>query len=329
MADVREHESVAFGDDVERAGEPRIVEPEALYVLVHLEPGAALAQRVADVAGRIGIVDVHGAERNRAGAELARGSREPRVEIARDSRFVRVGAERELLHAVLAQDARGLVRVGRVLEHPRASLGEPAANRREQTRRVQVRVNVDQDATRRRRRARPKPRSPVPVQATARLQRNRARPAAFLQPVNTPDDIARTASVHWEGDIARGKGTIAAESGQVTAGYSFGTRFSNEPGTNPEELLAASHAACFTMALTLALSRAGHPPAAIDTTARVHLRRAGQGFDVPLIELKTTATAAGLDADQFQQLAAAAKENCPISRALRSVEIVLDATLNV
>jgi osmotically inducible protein OsmC len=146
--------------------------------------------------------------------------------------------------------------------------------------------------------------------------------------MQTPEDIARTASVHWEGDVARGKGTIATESGFVSAAYSFGTRFSGDPGTNPEELLAASHAACFTMAMSLALTRAGHPPTAVDTTARVHLRRDNQGLDVPLIELTTTATASGLDADEFQKLAIAAKENCPISRALRAVEIRLDASLN-
>jgi osmotically inducible protein OsmC len=146
--------------------------------------------------------------------------------------------------------------------------------------------------------------------------------------MQTPDDIARTASVHWDGDIAKGKGTIATESGLVKAGYSFGTRFSNEPGTNPEELLAASHAACFTMALSLALTRAGHPPTAIDTTARVHLKREGQGFDVPLIELTTTATVSGVDAAEFEELAKGAKENCPISRALRAVEIKLEAKLN-
>jgi osmotically inducible protein OsmC len=146
--------------------------------------------------------------------------------------------------------------------------------------------------------------------------------------MQTPDDIARTASVHWDGDIAKGKGTIATESGFVKAGYSFGTRFSGDPGTNPEELLGASHAACFTMALSLALTRAGHPPTAIDTTARVHLKREGQGFEVPLIELSTTATAPGIEPAEFQELAKSAKENCPISRALRAVEIRLEAKLN-
>jgi len=146
--------------------------------------------------------------------------------------------------------------------------------------------------------------------------------------MQTPDEIVRSAAVHWEGDVARGKGEISAESGFVKAGYSFGTRFSGDPGTNPEELLAASHAACFTMALSLALTREGHPPTAIDTTAKVHLKRENQGFDVPRIELNTTATAPGLDAEEFQRLAKGAKENCPISRALRATEIVLTATLN-
>ena len=144
--------------------------------------------------------------------------------------------------------------------------------------------------------------------------------------MQTPD-IARTATVHWEGDIARGKGKIDAESGTVSATYSFNTRFSNEPGTNPEELLAASHAACFTMALTLGLSRAGHAPASVDTTARVHLQRVGEGFDVTLIELETTVSAPGMDDDAFQTIAAGAKQNCPISKALRSVETRLDAKL--
>ena len=100
---------------------------------------------------------------------------------------------------------------------------------------------------------------PVPLPAS-RAGATAARRRAVLAPMQTPD-IARTATVHWEGDIARGKGKIDAESGTVSATYSFNTRFSNEPGTNPEELLAASHAACFTMALTLGLSRAGHAPA--------------------------------------------------------------------
>ena len=145
--------------------------------------------------------------------------------------------------------------------------------------------------------------------------------------MNTPDDIARTATVHWEGDIARGRGAIATQSGLVKADYSFGTRFSGDPGTNPEELLAASHASCFTMALSLAMTRAGHPPSAIDTQAEVHLHRTADGFEIAKIALTTTAAAAGLENGAFQELAAGAKAGCPISKALAAVPITLTATL--
>jgi osmotically inducible protein OsmC len=146
--------------------------------------------------------------------------------------------------------------------------------------------------------------------------------------MQTQEDIARTATVHWEGDVAHGKGQIAVESGKVSASYSFGTRFSNEPGTNPEELLAASHAACFSMALSAALTRAGHPPSAIDTTARVILQKVKGGFEIPRIELSTQVSAAGIDQAAFDRLAAEAKEGCPISKALKAVEISLNARLN-
>lgn len=146
--------------------------------------------------------------------------------------------------------------------------------------------------------------------------------------MQAPEDIARTATVRWEGDIARGKGQIAVESGKVSAGYSFGTRFSNEPGTNPEELLAASHAACYSMALSAALTRAGHPPTSIDTTARVILRKVKGGFEIPGIELDTQVKAPGVDQATFDQLATEAKEGCPISKALKAVDISLNAKLN-
>ncbi|MEA2666842.1 MAG: lipoyl-dependent peroxiredoxin [Candidatus Eremiobacteraeota bacterium] len=146
--------------------------------------------------------------------------------------------------------------------------------------------------------------------------------------MNVPDEIARTATVRWEGDIARGRGHIDTESGKVSADYSFGTRFSGDPGTNPEELLAASHAACFSMALSLALTRAGHPPRTIDTTARVHLARAGEGFEIPRIELRTRVSAPGIDPGAFEELAQGAKAGCPISKALAAVPITLDAKLD-
>jgi len=145
--------------------------------------------------------------------------------------------------------------------------------------------------------------------------------------MHVPDDIARTAAVKWQGDVAKGHGSITTASGKVSADYSFGTRFTSEPGTNPEELLAASHAACFTMALSASLTRAGHPPTSIDTTAKVHLQKSGGGFEIPRIELSTTALVPGVNDNDFQHLAAQAKESCPISKALHAVPITLMATL--
>jgi lipoyl-dependent peroxiredoxin len=145
--------------------------------------------------------------------------------------------------------------------------------------------------------------------------------------MSTTQEIVRSATIHWDGDVAHGRGTIATASGKVQAEYSFGTRFSGDPGTNPEELLAASHAACFTMALSAELTRAGHPPTSIDSQARVHLQKAGAGYEIPAIELTTNALVPGISAEEFQRLAAAAKENCPLSRALRAVPITLNAVL--
>ncbi|HLJ58396.1 MAG TPA: OsmC family peroxiredoxin [bacterium] len=141
------------------------------------------------------------------------------------------------------------------------------------------------------------------------------------------NEIVRSATVHWDGDVAHGRGTIATGSGKVRADYSFGTRFSGDPGTNPEELLGASHAACFTMALSSELTRAGHPPVSIDTEGLVHLQRMKTGYEIPSIELTTTAVVPGVADAEFQAMAARAKENCPLSRALRAVPISLRATL--
>lgn len=143
--------------------------------------------------------------------------------------------------------------------------------------------------------------------------------------MHVPDDISRTAAVKWEGDVARGHGTITTGSGKVTADYSFGTRFAGEPGTNPEELLGASLAACFTMALDATLTRAGHSPTSIETTARVHLHRQEGTFVIPSIELTTKCQVAGLLDDEFAQLAQQAKDSCPIGKALHAVPITLNA----
>jgi len=145
--------------------------------------------------------------------------------------------------------------------------------------------------------------------------------------MNPPDAIIRSATVHWEGDVAHGRGSIATESGKVAADYSFGTRFSGDPGTNPEELLGASHAACFTMALSAVLTRAGHAPAALDTKARVHLEKDGPGFTITSIELATTGSVPGISQADFAKYAGDAKESCPLSKALKAVPISLEATL--
>jgi len=144
--------------------------------------------------------------------------------------------------------------------------------------------------------------------------------------MHVPEDISRTAKVHWEGDVAKGHGTITTASGKVTADYSFGTRFATEPGTNPEELLAASYAACFTMAHDATLTRTGHSPTAIDTTCKVHLHRQDGGFAIPSIELTTVATVAGILDDEFAHLAMQAKESCPIGKVLHTVPTTLNAS---
>ena len=144
--------------------------------------------------------------------------------------------------------------------------------------------------------------------------------------MHVPEDIARTATVRWEGDVAKGHGTIATASGKVTADYSFGTRFSGEPGTNPEELLGASLAACFTMALAATLTRAGHATTSIDTVAKVHLHQVSGGFEIKQIELTTHAVVPGILDDEFQSYAIQAKDSCPIGRALHTVLVTLNAS---
>jgi osmotically inducible protein OsmC len=140
-------------------------------------------------------------------------------------------------------------------------------------------------------------------------------------------DIKRTATAKWTGDVPKGSGRIKSASGAIDVPYSFNTRFGGEPGTNPEELLGASHAGCFTMALAFGLTQAGHPPTSVDTTATVHLTRNADGFSIPSIDLVTTATVPGLDDAAFQTIAEAAKKGCPLSKALAAVPITLTATL--
>lgn len=140
--------------------------------------------------------------------------------------------------------------------------------------------------------------------------------------------MKRKASAVWHGDLKSGKGSISTESGTLSqAQYSFSTRFENGVGTNPEELVAAAHAGCFTMALSFALSSAGHPPTSIETNATLTMENLPEkSWTVTAIHLDTTATVPGIDPAAFAQFAAGAKANCPISRLLNT-SITLDAKL--
>lgn len=136
-----------------------------------------------------------------------------------------------------------------------------------------------------------------------------------------------TASARYEGLGKPGKGSISTRSGVLDAvPYGFGTRFEGQPGTNPEELVAAAHAACFTMATSFALSRAGHDDGTLDTQCTVTLTAQDGGFTVTKSALALTATVPGLSDEDFQRIAAEAKENCPLSKLL-NCEITLEATL--
>ncbi len=137
----------------------------------------------------------------------------------------------------------------------------------------------------------------------------------------------RIASARWEGGLQQGKGTMRLGSGAFEGQYSFSSRFEEGTGTNPEELIGAAHAGCFSMALSAGLDRAGHAPNSVDTTARVHLERADSGFRISRIDLTTTADVPGIEGDAFQEQAETAKANCPVSQALAGVDIRLDARL--
>jgi osmotically inducible protein OsmC len=137
----------------------------------------------------------------------------------------------------------------------------------------------------------------------------------------------RTAKAVWEGDIAKGKGTMALGSGAYEGKYSVGSRFESEPGTNPEELIGAAHAGCFSMALSAVLTRAGFKPKSIKTDAKVHIDKVGDGWKITKIELNMSADIPDLGDSDFQKYAAQAKEGCPVSQALAVPEITLTAKL--
>lgn len=139
--------------------------------------------------------------------------------------------------------------------------------------------------------------------------------------------MKRKASAHWEGDLKKGKGTITSDSGVLdSTRYSFGTRFENGKGTNPEELIAAAHAGCFSMALSMILGNAGFTADSIDTQATVSLEQVDGGFAITKVHLDVKANVPGADAAAFATAANSAKEGCPISKVLNA-RISMDATL--
>ncbi|MEO6487723.1 MAG: OsmC family protein [Thermoanaerobaculia bacterium] len=137
----------------------------------------------------------------------------------------------------------------------------------------------------------------------------------------------RKGEAEWKGTLREGSGQVKVESGAFTAPYSFVSRFESGKGTNPEELIAAAHAGCFSMALTGAITKSGHTPKRVHTTAAVKIDRVGEGFEITHITLECEAEVPGLAENLFQAEARAAKDGCPVSKALKGVEISLKATL--
>jgi osmotically inducible protein OsmC len=139
--------------------------------------------------------------------------------------------------------------------------------------------------------------------------------------------MIRHAEAQWSGSLKEGSGHLKVETGTLDTSYSFRSRFEGGKETNPEELLGASHAGCFSMALAARLTMAGHAPKSIHTKAAVHFNQGEGGWAINKIELDTVGEVPGIDAPTFQKLAEDAKANCPISKALASVDIQLKATL--
>lgn len=137
----------------------------------------------------------------------------------------------------------------------------------------------------------------------------------------------RNATAVWDGSIMEGQGTMKLGSGAFEGRYSFGSRFEDAAGTNPEELIGAAHAGCYSMALSGNLGRAGHAPEHITTRAKVHIVKDGNGFTISKIELDCEAKVPGMSDAAFQETARTTKETCPVSRALAGAEITLEARL--
>ncbi len=137
----------------------------------------------------------------------------------------------------------------------------------------------------------------------------------------------RTAKAAWNGSLKEGDGTLALGSGAFEGRYSFSSRFEEGTGTNPEELLGAAHAGCFSMALAAGLGRAGFSPKRVETVAKVHLGKTDAGLAITRIDLETRAEVPGIDEATFRKHAEETKINCIVSRALSAVEVHLDAKL--
>jgi osmotically inducible protein OsmC len=137
----------------------------------------------------------------------------------------------------------------------------------------------------------------------------------------------RKADAEWRGGLKDGAGTMKLGSGAFEGDYSFRSRFEEGSGTNPEELIAAAHAGCFSMALSFGLEKAGHKAKRVHTTAKVKLEPQGGGFAITEIALATEAEVPGIERARFEQEAEAAKQNCPVSKALAGTRITLKATL--
>jgi osmotically inducible protein OsmC len=137
----------------------------------------------------------------------------------------------------------------------------------------------------------------------------------------------RKAEAVWEGNLKKGKGSMKFGSGAFEGKYSFASRFEEGPGTNPEELIGAAHAGCFSMFLSAVLEMAGFAPERIHTNARVHIDKVGEGFKITTIELDTEGKVPGIDEKTFRERAEDAKKGCPVSMALTGVEIRLKASL--
>lgn len=138
---------------------------------------------------------------------------------------------------------------------------------------------------------------------------------------------SRNASAVWNGGLREGAGTMNLGGGAYHGPYSFASRFEEGTGTNPEELIAAAHAGCFSMFLSKVVGEAGHSPESIETTATAHLTKDDGGFAISRIDLRTVGQVPGMSADEFAKHAETAKAGCPISRTLANVEITVAATL--